>query len=93
MAVAIIQPLMLLLQKKASATNSRSYRKPNIGRTRTKIVNIRRCLGHTIFHCAYQLSQEKFDELVKILEPYLPSKQCVGLNGIIPVELELSIAL
>jgi hypothetical protein len=93
MAVAIIQSSMLLLQKKASATNSRSYRKPNIGRTRTKIVNIRRCLGRTVFRRAYRLSQEKFDELIKLLEPYLPSKQRVGPNGIIPVALELRIAL
>jgi hypothetical protein len=94
MAVAIIQSLIILLKKqRASASRSRSYRKPIIGRTRNKIVNIRQCLGSSLFRCAYHLSKEKFDELVKILEPYLPLKERIGPNGIIPVELKLSIAL
>jgi hypothetical protein len=41
--MALMQTTIILLQKKAKATNSRSYRKPNIGRTRTKIVNLCRC--------------------------------------------------
>jgi hypothetical protein len=94
MAMAIIQSSIILLEKqRASASRSRSYRKPIIGRTRNKIVNIRRCLGSSVFWRAYRLSKEKFDELVKILEPNLPSKERIGPNGIIPVELELSIAL
>jgi hypothetical protein len=39
------------------------------------------------------MSETKFDELVKLLKDYLPAKQCVGPNGIISPELELSIAL
>jgi hypothetical protein len=53
MAMALMQTMIILLQKKAKATNSRSYRKPNIGRTRTKKVNLCQCLGHTIFRRAY----------------------------------------
>jgi hypothetical protein len=66
---------------------------PNISRKRAKIVNIRRCLGRTFFHHAYQMSENKFDELVELLKPYLPAKQRVGPNGIITSELKLSIAL
>jgi hypothetical protein len=66
---------------------------PFIDRKRAKIVNIRRCLGRTYFQRAYRMSQTKFDELVKLLKPQLPEKKRVGPNGIISVELELSIAL
>jgi hypothetical protein len=66
---------------------------PNIGHKRAKIVNIHQCLGCTFFHCAYQMSETKFDELVELLKPYLPVKQRVGPNLIIPVELKLSITI
>jgi hypothetical protein len=39
------------------------------------------------------MSPENFDQLLKLLKPRLPEKKRVGPNGILPIEVELSIAL
>jgi hypothetical protein len=39
------------------------------------------------------MSTEKFDQLLKLLKPHLPEKKSVGPNGILPIEVELSVAL
>jgi hypothetical protein len=93
MTTAIISYAGLLLQQKLLQKHRHSHRKPHIDRKRAKVVNIRRCLGRTYFRRAYRMGQDKFDELAKLLEPFIRSKRRVGPNGIIPFDLELSIAL
>jgi hypothetical protein len=39
------------------------------------------------------MSKERFDELSKLLQPYVAAKRQVGPNGVIPFDLKLSIAL
>jgi hypothetical protein len=39
------------------------------------------------------MSEERFDELSKLLQPYVAAKCRVGPNGIIPFDLKLSITL
>jgi hypothetical protein len=93
-AMAIIHSLSIrLLQKMESEKLLQFSRKPIIGRKRAKIVNIRRYLGKNFFRRAYQMSEERFDELSKLLQPYVAAKCRVGPNGDIPLDLELSIAL
>jgi hypothetical protein len=92
-AMAIIHSSSILLQKKESEKLLQFSRKPIIGRKRAKIVNIRRYLGKNFFRRAYQMSEERFDELSKLLQPYVAAKCRVGPNGVIPFDLELSIAL
>jgi hypothetical protein len=92
-AMAIIHSLSILLQKKESEKLLQFSQKPILGRKRAKIVNIHRYLGKNFFRHAYQMSKERFDELSELLQPYVAAKHQVGPNGIIPFDLELSIAL
>jgi hypothetical protein len=93
-ASTLAQACFLKLKQNAtSASHKSSFRMPNIARKRAKIVNIQRNLGRCFFRQSYRMSNEKFDRLVQILKPHLPEKKCVGPNGNILIEIELSIAL
>lgn len=68
-------------------------RKKNRPRTRAKLGNIQRYLGKTFFQRSYRMPEEKVEQLINLLTPYFPSKQRVGPNGSIPIDLEVCIAL
>jgi DDE superfamily endonuclease len=55
--------------------------------------NICNKLGDSYFKRAYRMSYERFEQLVQLVEPYLPMKKGLGPNGKIPAELEVSAAV
>jgi DDE superfamily endonuclease len=62
-------------------------------RERSSMQQIKAQLGDHYFRRAYRMCLEKFEELVELLEPYLPKKRGTGPNGKISTELEVSAAI
>lgn len=70
-----------------------SSRPSMIIRDRSSMEQFKELLGDHYFQRAYRMTTEQFENLVTLLEPYLPTKKGKGPNGYISAELEVSSSL